>query len=127
MSTTCDLDASGKTQAPFVVEKAVHNIMFIKHHMKRQDEFDAVRLEFITFSIMITEFHFKLQEDQDWGIVAMVLDRLFLYVFGFTALLGSFMILSKSPEMSEDMSPIDIIYSKIAKEESRMFEEKLFA
>jgi hypothetical protein len=33
---------SGKSMAPFAIEKAVHNIMFIKHHMKRQDEFDAV-------------------------------------------------------------------------------------
>ena len=70
---------------------------------------------------------FLLQEDQDWGIVAMVLDRLFLYIFGGTALLGSFMILSKSPDEVEDNSPIDIIYSKIAAEESSMFEEKLFA
>ena len=30
------------SRTPFVVEKAIHNIMFIKHHMKRQDEFDAV-------------------------------------------------------------------------------------
>ena len=57
----------------------------------------------------------------------MVLDRLFLYVFGITAFFGSLMILSESPKMSEDVSPIDIIYSKIAAEESRMFEEKLFA
>ena len=57
----------------------------------------------------------------------MVLDRLFLYIFGFTALFGSFMILSESPNINEDVSPIDIIYSKIAAEERRMFEEKLLA
>ena len=33
-----------KSMAPFAIEKAVHNIMFIKHHMKRQDEFDAVNI-----------------------------------------------------------------------------------
>jgi hypothetical protein len=27
---------------PFVVEKTVHNILFIKTHIQRQDEFDAV-------------------------------------------------------------------------------------
>ena len=27
---------------PFVIEKTVHNILFIKTHMQRQDEFDAV-------------------------------------------------------------------------------------
>lgn len=41
MTSTCNIDAN-KPMAPFAIEKAVHNIMFIKHHMKRQDEFDAV-------------------------------------------------------------------------------------
>ena len=45
MTTTCDLGPDSRSQvAPFAVEKAVHNIMFIKHHMKRQDEFDAVSM-----------------------------------------------------------------------------------
>ncbi len=50
MMTTCNLsqqgeeeEDEGENKAPFSVEKAIHNIMFIKHHMKRQDEFDAVR------------------------------------------------------------------------------------
>ena len=70
-------------------------------------------------------FLLTLQEDQDWGIVAMVLDRLFLYVFGVTAFFGSLMILSESPTIDEEVSPIDVIYSKIAADESRMYEEKL--
>eukprot|EP00093_Oithona_nana_P012121 12121.XXX_284469_281386_1 [CDS] Oithona nana genome sequencing. len=107
MSSTCQVEKEEIPKAPFAVEKAVHNIIFIKHHMKRQDEFEA--------------------EDQDWGIVAMVLDRLFLYVFGITAVCGTFMILSAEPQMEDDAHPIDVIYSKIAAEESRMFEEKLFA
>ena len=60
----------------------------------------------------------KIQEDQDWGIVAMVLDRLFLYMFGASALFGSYMILSNSPEEDpEHTEPIDIIHSKIAAED----------
>ena len=62
MSTTCKID-SNKSLAPFAIEKAVHNIMFIKHHMKRQDEFDAVRLSFclsvsLCFSVLLIFFHF---------------------------------------------------------------------
>ena len=58
------------------------------------------------------------QEDQDWGIVAMVLDRLFLYMFGVSALFGSYMILSNSPdEDPEHTEPIDVIHSKIAAED----------
>ena len=44
MQSTAQIDPD-KRQVPFEVEKAMHNIMFIKHHMKRQDEFDAVRLD----------------------------------------------------------------------------------
>lgn len=32
---------------PFVIEKTIHNILFIKTHMQRQDEFDAVSFLFI--------------------------------------------------------------------------------
>ena len=43
MTSTMDIEEEAdKNSAAFTVEKAVHNIMFIKHHMKRQDEFDAV-------------------------------------------------------------------------------------
>lgn len=84
---------------PFVVEKAVHNIIFIKTHMQRQDEFDA--------------------EDQDWGIVAMVLDRLFLWIFGAAALVGSTMILTESPFMFDSIEPIDVKLSKIGTQETR--------
>jgi len=85
---------------PFVIEKTIHNILFIKTHIQRQDEFDA--------------------EDQDWGIVAMVLDRLFLWVFGVAAILGSMMILTESPSLFETTEPIDVKISKIASEEARV-------
>ena len=66
------------------------------------------------------------QEDQDWGIVAMVLDRLFLWVFGICAFFGSLMILSDSPYIYEEFTPIDVKFSKIAEEESRMYEQALY-
>ena len=54
----------------------------------------------------------------------MVLDRLFLWVFGVVASVGSLMILSGSPFIMEEISPIDVVYSKIAQEEK--FEENIF-
>ena len=66
-----------------------------------------------------------LQEDQDWGIVAMVLDRLFLWVFGVVASVGSLVILSRSPYIYDEIRPIDILYSKIAQTEARMFDENI--
>lgn len=78
---------------PFIIEKTIHNILFIKTHMQRQDEFDA--------------------EDQDWGIVAMVLDRMFLWVFGAAAVVGSTMILTESPSLFDSIQPIDSLITTI--------------
>jgi nicotinic acetylcholine receptor len=35
-------DVGARKKYPFELEKAIHNVMFIQHHMQRQDEFDAV-------------------------------------------------------------------------------------
>lgn len=35
-------DVAAKKKYPFELEKAIHNVMFIQNHMRRQDEFDAV-------------------------------------------------------------------------------------
>jgi hypothetical protein len=56
----------------------------------------------------------------------MVLDRLFLWVFGICALGGSLMILSDSPYIYEEFQPIDVKFSKIAEEESRMYQQVLY-
>jgi len=86
-------DGQSVRKLPFVIEKTIHNILFIKTHMQRQDEFDA--------------------EDQDWGIVAMVLDRMFLWVFGAAAVVGSTMILTESPSLFESTEPIDAMITTI--------------
>jgi len=78
------------------------------------------------FGFLIQWRFTNLQEDQDWGIVAMVLDRLFLWVFGICALGGSLMILSDSPYIYEEFQPIDVKFSKIAEEESRMYQQVLY-
>lgn len=35
-------DIEARKKYPFELEKAMHNVMFIQHHMQRQDEFNAV-------------------------------------------------------------------------------------
>lgn len=35
-------DVVPRKKYPFELEKAIHNVMFIQHHMQRQDEFNAV-------------------------------------------------------------------------------------
>lgn len=37
-------DIEARKKYPFELEKAMHNVMFIQHHMQRQDDFNAVRM-----------------------------------------------------------------------------------
>ncbi|XP_074109448.1 nicotinic acetylcholine receptor alpha2 [Cotesia typhae] len=90
-------DVAPKKKFPFELEKAIHNVMFIQHHIQRQDEFNA--------------------EDQDWGFVAMVLDRLFLWIFTIASIAGTFAILCEAPSLYDDTKPIDMQLSAIAQQQ----------
>ncbi|XP_033610438.1 acetylcholine receptor subunit alpha-L1 isoform X2 [Cryptotermes secundus] len=90
-------DVGTRKKYPFELEKAIHNVMFIQHHMQRQDEFDA--------------------EDQDWGFVAMVLDRLFLWIFTIASIVGTFAILCEAPALYDDTKPIDMELSSVAQQQ----------
>ena len=68
-------------------------------------------------SVILFKFKYLSQEDQDWGIVAMVLDRMFLWVFGAAAVIGSTMILTESPSLFESTEPIDVKISTIGDEQ----------
>jgi len=37
-------DVTPRKKYPFELEKALHNVMFIQHHIQRQDEFNAVSI-----------------------------------------------------------------------------------
>ncbi|XP_065156157.1 acetylcholine receptor subunit alpha-like 2 isoform X2 [Atheta coriaria] len=92
-----DSDTGGRKKYPFELEKAIHNVMFIQHHIQRQDQFNA--------------------EDQDWGFVAMVLDRLFLWMFIIASLVGTFAILGEAPSLYDDTKPIDTELSSVAQQQ----------
>lgn len=97
-------DIGQRKKYPFELEKAIHNVMFIQHHMQRQDEFNA--------------------EDQDWGFVAMVLDRLFLWLFSIASIVGTFAILCEAPSLYDDTKPIDVELSVIAQQIYNLTEKK---
>jgi nicotinic acetylcholine receptor len=40
-----------------------------------------------------------MQEDADWAFVALVLDRLFLWLFTIASLFGTFLILCEAPAL----------------------------
>jgi len=57
------------------------------------------------------------QEDQDWGFVAMVLDRLFLWIFTIASIVGTFTILCEAPALYDDTKAIDMEYSSVAQQQ----------
>jgi len=56
-----------------------------------------------------------MKEDKDWGFIAMVLDRLFLWMFTIASLVGSVAILLTAPALYDDTRPIDMQISLVAK------------
>jgi len=59
----------------------------------------------------------NLQEDQDWGFVAMVLDRIFLMIFNTAFFVGTIWILLEAPALYDYSEAIDKVISIIAKKQ----------
>jgi len=55
------------------------------------------------------------QVEEDWKYVAMVLDRIFLWIFTLACVFGTALIILQAPSLYDTTKPIDIKYSKIAK------------
>ncbi|XP_022258930.1 acetylcholine receptor subunit alpha-like 1 isoform X1 [Limulus polyphemus] len=76
------------------VEKAIFNVCFIAQHMKNEDSYSEIK--------------------DDWQFVAMVIDRLFLWIFSLTCAIGSACIILEAPSLFDDQQPIDVLVSKMA-------------
>ncbi|KAL1492030.1 hypothetical protein ABEB36_012534 [Hypothenemus hampei] len=76
------------------VHKAMDGVRFIACHIKREE--DSVRVK------------------EDWKYVAMVLDRLFLWIFTLAVLVGTAGIILQAPTLYDDRRPIDVHISEIA-------------
>ncbi|XP_033199279.1 nicotinic acetylcholine receptor alpha1 [Bombus vancouverensis nearcticus] len=90
-------DISPTFEKPLVreIEKTVDDARFIAQHAKNKDKFESV--------------------EEDWKYVAMVLDRIFLWIFTVACVLGTVLIILQAPSLYDTTKPIDIKYSKIAK------------
>lgn len=53
---------------------------------------------------------YSFQVDEDWKYVAMVLDRLFLFIFTFVCFVGTGWILMQAPVFYDTRKPIDLQY-----------------
>jgi hypothetical protein len=56
---------------------------------------------------------FFFQVIEDWKYVAMVLDRLFLWIFTVAVLVGTAGIILQAPTLYDDRQPLDVILSEI--------------
>ncbi|XP_012266622.1 acetylcholine receptor subunit alpha-like [Athalia rosae] len=74
--------------------KAIEGIRFIADHTKREE--DSTRVK------------------EDWKYVAMVLDRLFLWIFTLAVVVGTAGIILQAPTLYDDRIPIDVRLSEIA-------------
>ncbi|XP_076388124.1 nicotinic acetylcholine receptor alpha3 subunit isoform X4 [Megachile rotundata] len=74
--------------------KAIEGIRFIADHTKREE--DSTRVK------------------EDWKYVAMVLDRLFLWIFFLAVVVGTAGIILQAPTLYDDRIPIDVRLSEIA-------------
>ncbi|XP_046430728.1 LOW QUALITY PROTEIN: nicotinic acetylcholine receptor alpha1 [Neodiprion pinetum] len=90
-------DVSPTFEKPMIreIEKTVEDARFIAQHAKNKDKFESV--------------------EEDWKYVAMVLDRIFLWLFTLACVLGTALIILQAPSLYDTTKPIDIKYSKIAK------------
>ncbi|XP_043676922.1 acetylcholine receptor subunit alpha-like 1 [Vespula pensylvanica] len=90
-------DISPTFEKPLVrqIEKTIHDARFIAQHAKNKENFESV--------------------EEDWKYVAMVLDRIFLWIFTFACVFGTALIILQAPNLYDTTKPIDIKYSKIAK------------
>ncbi|XP_022237271.1 acetylcholine receptor subunit alpha-like 1 isoform X2 [Limulus polyphemus] len=76
------------------LERAVLNVRFIAQHMENRDSYSEI--------------------EGDWQFVAMVLDRLFLWIFTLACAIGSACIILEAPSLYDDQQPIDVVLSKMA-------------
>ncbi|KAL1132750.1 hypothetical protein AAG570_010702 [Ranatra chinensis] len=76
------------------LHKAIDGVRFIADHTKREEDSTKVK--------------------EDWKYVAMVLDRLFLWIFTLAVLVGTAGIILQAPTLYDDRIPIDVQLSEIA-------------
>lgn len=75
------------------LEKAIHAVKFVAQHVKNLDRYDKVA--------------------DDWKYVAMVLDRILLWVFSIACVAGTGGIIFVAPSLYDTREPLDILISKV--------------
>ncbi|CAG0894178.1 unnamed protein product [Darwinula stevensoni] len=89
-----DLSSSRRNYSPDIL-RAIEGVQFIAQHIKDDDEYNEVQ--------------------EEWKYVAMVLDRLFLWVFTIACVVGTCGIILMAPSLYDTRAPIDTQLSDIGR------------
>lgn len=87
----CHLDTCRQSE----INHSLLSLRFIAQHGMNADSFNEI--------------------EEEWKFVALVLDRLFLWLFLVTCVVGTALIILQAPTLYETSKPIDIILSKVGK------------
>lgn len=68
----------------------------------------------MVFFFLLIYYKNVKQVKEDWKYVAMVLDRLFLWIFTLAVVVGTAGIILQAPTLYDDRVPIDVRLSEIA-------------
>ncbi|XP_018047385.1 PREDICTED: acetylcholine receptor subunit alpha-like [Atta colombica] len=81
------------------IHRAIEGIRYIADHVKKEEDSNRIK--------------------DDWKYVAMVIDRLFLWIFLVTVIVGSAGIILQAPSLYDTRVPIDIQLSEISPDTAR--------
>lgn len=88
------------------VQKAIKGIIHLADHIKKDDEDNNVSVFNLKVQTILLIFdNFQIMED--WKFIAMVLDRLFLWVFTLAVFCGTICIILQAPSLYDQRVPIE--------------------
>jgi len=93
------------------LHRAVQNVVFLANQKKMQQKDMKVNIIHNTHLKSWRKLLFK--EVEDWKFVALVVDRLFLWIFSGSVILGTAGILLQAPTLYDQRQPIDHTLSGI--------------
>ncbi|XP_015785552.1 acetylcholine receptor subunit beta-like 2 [Tetranychus urticae] len=86
----------------------------LTHRAKARSSFHQalISIQFVAQHMDNLDSYYEVEED--WKFVAMVLDRLLLWIFAISCIVGTVGIIAQAPSLYDRRRPIDVLYSKIA-------------
>ncbi|CRK89444.1 CLUMA_CG003190, isoform A [Clunio marinus] len=110
--STIDVDPPPVTQPDRVKSPIMKNPGYSHQHCPTELHRSCFCVRFIAEHTRMLEDSVKVKED--WKYVAMVLDRLFLWIFTLAVLVGTAGIILQAPTLYDDRIPIDKKFSDYA-------------